>query len=88
MDGLQAPPHYLSSMNYRDLKMGLKGKVQTERLTKEKDKLSPGALQLLFFFQAQILLWLSVFVGVSYTLPLLLKTTNLKSVYVNIPALT
>lgn len=74
VDGLQAPPHYLSSTNYRDqtvdLETELKGKVQTERLTK-KDKPSPGALQLLLFFQAEVLLWLSVFVGVSYTLPLL-----------------
>lgn len=59
----------------------LNGKVQTEPLTVEEDNLSPGGLQHLVFFPVEILLGLSVFVCISYTLPLLLKKTHLKLMY-------
>lgn len=59
-----------------DSETELKGKFPTEPLTVEKDNLSPAGLGLqhLGFFPVEILLWLSVFVGISYiSLPLLLK---------------
>lgn len=82
VDGLQTQLCYLSSVNHGeqtvDPKVELKGKVPTEPLTVEKDNPSPGGYQHLLFFPVDFLLWLSVFVGVSYTLPLLLKKHTFK----------
>jgi len=68
--------------------MELEGEVPAEPLTVQKGNQSPAGYQHLLFFQVEILLWFSVSVGISYTLPLLLKKTHLKFRYGKIPTFT